>query len=158
MTVIFTIPGEPQGKARPRVVRNKYTGRNMTYTPDKTVAYEELVRARYKAVVGDNSFDDRALGVCITAYFGIPKSKSKKQKALMLSNVIYPAKKPDCDNIAKIICDALNGIAYKDDSQIVKLNAFKAYAETPSVKVEIFDIDREDYEEREQAVLENARR
>lgn len=139
MAVIFTIPGEPQGKARPRVVRNKYTGKNMTYTPDKTVAYEELVRARYKTVAGNVYFGEQPLEVCITAYFGIPKSKSKKQKSLMLSNTVYPVKKPDCDNIAKIICDALNDIAYKDDSQITKLSVFKAYAETPSVKVEIFD-------------------
>lgn len=137
--IVFTIPGQPQGKARPRVVKNKYTSKNMTYTPDKTVAYEELVRARYKAVAGNDNFKEQPLEVCITAYFGIPKSKSKKQKSLMLSNVIYPVKKPDCDNIAKIICDALNGIAYKDDSQIVKLSVYKAYAEIPSVKVEIFD-------------------
>jgi Holliday junction resolvase RusA-like endonuclease len=139
MAIVFTIPGEPQGKARPRVVKDKRTGKTKAYTPDKTVAYEELVRARYKAVAGNDNFKEHSLEVCVTAYFGIPKSKSKKQKALMLSNVIYPVKKPDCDNIAKIICDALNGIAYKDDSQIVKLSVYKAYAEIPSVKVEIFD-------------------
>lgn len=44
MKIKFIIPGEPQGKARPRVVRMK-SGRSMSYTPDKTVAYEELVRA-----------------------------------------------------------------------------------------------------------------
>lgn len=139
MAIVFTIPGEPQGKARPRVVKDKRTGKTKAYTPDRTVAYEELVRARYMAVAGDGDLKEQSLEVCITAYFGIPKSKNKKQKSLMLSNVIYPVKKPDCDNIAKIICDALNGIAYKDDSQIVKLTVYKAYAEIPYVKVEIFD-------------------
>lgn len=51
-----------------------------------------------------------------------------------------PNKKTDCDNIAKIICDALNRVAYKDDSQIVKLNVMKEYVETPSVKVRIFNL------------------
>lgn len=139
--ITFTIPGEPQGKARPRVVRNKCTGRNMTYTPDKTVAYEELVRARYKEVAKNANFSEQPLEVCITAYFSVPKSKSKRQKSLMLSNTLYPVKKPDCDNIAKIICDALNGIAYKDDSQIVRLNIVKKYADTPSVEVEIKTIE-----------------
>ena len=140
MPVIFTIPGEPQGKARPRVVRNRYTGKTSTYTPEKTKDYEELVRGKYKEVANNANFGEQPLEVCITAYFSVPKSKNRKQKSLMLSNVLYPVKKPDCDNIAKIICDALNGIAYKDDSQIVKLNVHKAYAEIPSVKVVIFDV------------------
>jgi len=46
VTIYFTVPGPPVGKARPKVVRAK-NGMNMTYTPDKTVAYEELVRLRF---------------------------------------------------------------------------------------------------------------
>lgn len=94
MAITFTIPGEPQGKARPRVIRNKYTGKISIYTPDKTVAYEELVRARYKAVAGCISFDGlKNIGMHITVYFSVPKSKSNKKKSLMLSNKICPTKK-----------------------------------------------------------------
>ena len=51
----------------------------------------------------------------------------------MLLNLIRPAKKPDCDNIAKIILDSLNGIAYADDKQIISLSVEKYYGDTPKV-------------------------
>jgi Holliday junction resolvase RusA-like endonuclease len=134
--VSFTIPGEPQGKARPRVVRKN--GISLTYTPDKTVAYEELVRIRFKAAAQGFRFpDDAQVGIQITAWYSIPKSKSKKVKAAMLAGQINPTKKPDCDNIVKIICDALNGIAYKDDQQITLAQIRKKYADMPRVDVRL---------------------
>lgn len=57
----------------------------------------------------------------------------------MLQGKILPTKKPDCDNIAKIICDALNGVAYKDDKQIVQLLVSKVYSVEPFVLVTISD-------------------
>lgn len=73
----------------------------------------------------------------------IPKSTPKKKKAMMLDGKIQPTKKPDLDNIAKIISDALNGIAYNDDKQIVHLKVTKKYNKTPHVKVNI-NIHKED--------------
>lgn len=61
MKIKFIIPGEPQGKARPRVVRMK-SGRSMSYTPDKTVAYEELVRQRFLAEAQGRRFADEKAG------------------------------------------------------------------------------------------------
>lgn len=92
MTISFTIPGEPQGKARPRIVRSKHTGKSISYTPDKTVAYEELVRARYIKEAPFVEFGDKPLKVSIKACFSIPKSKSKKVKNLMLRGEISPTK------------------------------------------------------------------
>ena len=54
-----------------------------------------------------------------------------------------PTRKPDFDNIGKIICDALNGIAYRDDAQIVDALVRKFYSDTPRVIVEISDIPYE---------------
>lgn len=71
----------------------------------------------------------------ITAFFDIPKSFSKKRIEEALEGCISPLKKPDADNIAKIICDALNGVAYKDDTQVVELRVRKIYAAEPSVSV-----------------------
>ena len=137
--ICFTVPGEPQGKARPRVVRAK-SGISLTYTPDKTVAYEELVRIRFKAAAQGFSFpDDMPIGIQITAWYSIPKSKSKKVKAAMLAGQINPTKKPDCDNIVKIICDALNGMAYKDDQQITLAQIRKKYADIPRVDVKLME-------------------
>ena len=70
-------------------------------------------------------------------YFGlpIPKSETKKNKVLMLARKVFPTKKPDLDNMAKAVLDALNGVAYKDDCQIVTMLSKKNYAEVPYVKV-----------------------
>lgn len=139
-SVSFEIPGPPQGKARPRVVRAK-NGMSMTYTPDKTVAYEELVRLRFKAAAQGFRFaDDAQLAIQITAYYPVPKSKSKRIRADMIAGAIRPTKKPDCDNVIKIICDALNELAYKDDSQIVTTQMAKYYAEVPRTVVKIMEV------------------
>jgi len=136
--VSFTIPGPPQGKARPRVVRAK-NGLSLTYTPDKTVAYEELVRIRYKAAAQGFRFPDEVqVGIQIVARYPVPKSKSKKVKAAMLAGQLNPTKKPDCDNIVKIICDALNGIAYKDDAQVTLVQIRKKYADVPRTDVKLW--------------------
>lgn len=127
MKADFTISGPPQGKARPRVVRLK-NGASMSYTPDKTVQYEELVRLRYKAAAGTAQFPpNAALRMTIVSGFPIPTSKSKKEAAAMLTGAIRPTKKPDGDNIVKIICDALNGVAYRDDAQVVEVVLRKKY-------------------------------
>ena len=140
MIVSFTIPGPPKGKARPKVTRAQ-NGASVTYTPDATVAYEELVRARYTTEAKGYRFpDNAALRVEIKAYFPVPKSSTKYIKAGMLNGRIRPTKKPDTDNIIKIICDALNGLAYKDDAQIVSNSTEKRYANDGFVEVCIKDI------------------
>ena len=131
MTITFTLPGGPQGKGRPRYVRR--TGR--AYTPDKTVAYEELVRQRFLEAANGQDFGEGPVFVLIRAIFPIPKSFSKKKTEQAMKGTLYPTKKPDWDNIGKIICDALNGIAYKDDSQVVIATVVKAYGATERVDV-----------------------
>lgn len=131
----FTIPGEPCGKARPRVVRNgNFT---QAFTPEKTVNYENLVKLEYQRQCGNACITEGGVHMRIIARFGIPSSASKRKKSAMVCGAIRPTKKPDCDNIVKIICDALNGIAYKDDAQIVTVYIEKFYATMPSVEVEI---------------------
>ncbi len=123
----FEIPGKPQGKARPRIVRNKYTGKSHGITPEKTQAYEDLVRWSWKAA-GGRFLGDRLLEVHITAYFATPKSYSKKKVREIEENGLRPVCKPDLDNIQKVILDALNRLAYNDDAQVVKISCEKLYA------------------------------
>jgi Holliday junction resolvase RusA-like endonuclease len=138
--MFFEVPGTPRGKQRPRVVRQN--GRTISFTPDQTVQYENLVRWCYKTTENSKRFpDDMPLKVIINAYYEIPKSASKKKRAQMLDGELRPTKKPDADNIAKIICDALNGIAYRDDAQVVTCIIQKWYSEEPSVSVEIEEIE-----------------
>ena len=75
--------------------------------------------------------------VSITAYFEIPKSTSKKKEAEMLAENISPTKKPDIDNIIKIVLDAMNKFAFKDDTQVTKIKVEKKYAETPKIYIKI---------------------
>ena len=132
--VKFTIYGEPKGKGRPRFCRN--TGHAMT--PKDTVNYETLVRLEYGEEYGDFRFpDDMMLDMRIMAYYSIPKSASKKKKAAMLLGTIRPTKKPDMDNVVKIIADSLNQVAYRDDTQIIDCQCRKFYSDIPRVVVTI---------------------
>jgi Holliday junction resolvase RusA-like endonuclease len=76
----------------------------------------------------------------ITALFSIPKSASKKLQEKMLSGAVRPTKKPDCDNIIKAVLDALNGVAYYDDSQVVKICIRKRYDTNPRTIIEIIEL------------------
>lgn len=125
----FTIPGEPTGKGRPRVTKWG------THTPEKTVLYENLIKT-----CCPNEMLSGELHVHVKAYYQIPKSTSKKNAERMRHEVVRPTKKPDCDNVLKIICDALNKIAYNDDSQIVSALVEKFYADVPRVEVEIGEV------------------
>lgn len=132
----LVIPGEPMGKGRHRTTRTGHT-----YTPEKTATYENLVKVMYMQQCGKQKMSG-AMRADITAYFKIPKSASKKRKQEMLVGRIRPTKKPDWDNIAKIICDPLNEIAYKDDSYIVSGSVDKYYSDDPRVEVEIRELEQ----------------
>ena len=134
-TVRFVIPGKPCGKGRPR-----FTGR-IAYTPRGTVSYENLVKLAYCNDTNGFNFGNAPIAMHVTAYYPIPKSTSKANRAKMLCNEIYPTKKPDFDNIGKIITDALNGIAYHDDAQIVRFTLLKYYAESPRVEVCMWEVN-----------------
>ena len=134
------IYGEPQGKGRPRF--STVCGHVKTRTPDQTVIYENLVKTEYRNQSGVRFPDDAMLDVRVMAYY-IPKSISKKKRQAMLDHKVRPTKKPDFDNIGKVICDSLNGIAYRDDAQIVDAQVRKFYSDTPRVVVIITDIPDE---------------
>lgn len=136
MKVKFTVPGEPAGKGRPRFSRQGSYVR--AYTPEKTIAYEDLVKLEYHRQCSAFRFDDaQPLDMRIIAYYSVPKSASKKKRQAMLDHIIRPMKKPDNDNIVKIVQDALNSISYRDDVQIVDCQLRKFYSEAPRVVVTI---------------------
>lgn len=139
-SVRFTVPGQPKGKARARTVR-RGGGKSFSYTPEGTVLYENLIKTCYLQDAGHVLFNDgQPLAVDIIAFYEVPKSYSKKKKQEMLDGQLYPTKKPDIDNIAKCVLDALNKLAYRDDTQVVRLHMEKHYAEIPRVEVEIREV------------------
>ena len=116
----FEIPGPITGKARPRMTRH---GR--TYTPAKTVSAENWVKVC--ALDAGVKPLDGPVTLHLTTLRPVPKSWSKARKAAALTDC-RDWRKPDADNIAKLIADALNGIAWGDDAQIADLRVEKRFA------------------------------
>ena len=137
MTITFDIPGEATGKGRPRF--NRQTGH--TYTPEKTASYENLVKIQYMAAANGFKFsDEAALAIRLMIYYSIPKSASQRRQKNMILGVEKPTKKPDCDNVIKSIADALCHVAYRDDAQIVYVEATKQYSKWPWVEVTLWEL------------------
>lgn len=139
MRVSFTVPGAPCSKQRPKFSRRGNFVK--TYTPEQTANYETLVKLSY-CKDGEYLKLEGAIGAEINLYFPIPKSASKKKHAQMLSGEIRPVTVPkDIDNCVKSVLDALNGIAYDDDRQVVDLVAYKWYSENPRAEVVLTELD-----------------
>lgn len=123
------ILGEPQGKERPRF--NRKTG--VVYTPVKTKNYEQMIRNEY--IKQGGKLLNGEICVVIQAYFKIPKHAKKAEKHLMLDGFVEPQKKPDIDNIAKIVLDGLQSVAFADDKQVTSLIVRKNYGEESMVTI-----------------------
>jgi Holliday junction resolvase RusA-like endonuclease len=132
MQITFKVDGNPHGKGRPRFAH--MGGFVKTYTDAKTKSYEELVALFAKQAMGASEPLLTPLEAFIYISLPIPLSYSKKRKEACLSGLEKPTKKPDIDNVAKIVLDSLNGIVYKDDTQIISLHCTKVYGE-PFIEV-----------------------
>ena len=138
MKVDFTVYGNPQGKGRPRFARRgSYVH---TYTPEKTVAYEEEIQTAYLRQCENYYFGYAPLEFYVTAYYPIPKSATKGKRMEIDAGQCRPTKKPDLDNVIKVIADSLNGIAYKDDAQIYYIRIAKFYDDIPRLEVQIKEL------------------
>ena len=120
----FDIIGKIKSKSRPRFTRN---GR--AYTAKTTSNYETFIQLSFLEANQKKIQGNKPILAIIKCYFEIPNSYSKKRKKACIEGLEYPTKKPDSDNIAKIVLDSLNKIAYDDDKQVVKLCIFKQYTE-----------------------------
>lgn len=110
------------GKARPRVTRSGHA-----FTPKTTTNYENYVKLEYTYKGGERL--EGPIKALIHVFYEIPQSATKKRRTAILEGLELPTKKPDADNIAKIILDSLNGIAFHDDSQVTSLEIEKYYTE-----------------------------
>ena len=130
--IYFTVPGDVQPKQRPR-----FTKTGHTYTPKKTQDYERKVKNCYLMEYPTGiAFKDEPVELILNVYFQIPKSVSKKKREELLV-YHYPTKRPDSDNLLKSIADALNGVAYTDDSQIVHAVVNKIWSEKSAAEITI---------------------
>ena len=131
----FEIKEKAIGKQRPR-----YSSKmKRMYTPAKTSSFEEKVKWAFKSKYNiETELSTKPFKAKIIAIFEPPKSISKKKKEELLYSEY--TKKPDVDNIAKIILDSLNELAYKDDNQVSELLVFKQYGDENLIRVELEEI------------------
>lgn len=137
MTVKFCVLGEVRSKQRPRAT--VINGHARVYTPKDTVMYENLVRYAYQEQVGKKL--EGAIEMHCKFFFPIPKSVSKKQRALMETETVPHTKKPDTDNCVKSVTDGTQGVAFDDDKQIYKIVAEKYYSNNPRAEIELREIN-----------------
>ena len=137
----FEVPGSPIGQGRPKF--STINGHAVAYDPEKSRNYKAYVKLLATQAMKEQGFTmiDGPCCLDILACFEVPKSKSKKFREAALNGLERPTKKPDLSNIVKGIEDALNGLAYKDDSSIVFLSVAKCYSEVPRVEVILREIE-----------------
>lgn len=116
----------PVAKGRPRF------GNGRTFTPQATREAEEVVREQIGTKYRGKPFDG-ALRVQMTFFMPIPKSLSEKKRKSLVGEPHI--KRPDVDNLQKLVLDSLNGIVYVDDSQIAEAFTKKVYSDTPKIEV-----------------------
>lgn len=143
----LVIPGEPCGKGRPKFCKVGKFAR--AYTPTGTRVAENNIVAVFQTHYPDFTPLDGPMAMTIIAYMSIPASASAKARVAMLAQEIWPTKKPDADNVFKLVADALNHLAYMDDKQIVTAHFHKVYSDRP--RLEICIIRKEDTNAGQQA-------
>lgn len=139
-SISFTVPGEPKGKGRPRVgMRGK---KPIMYTPPETVAYEERIMEEALLAM------DRELAAKIHGpvrlelriFHPIRESWPKKKQEAARAGQMVPTMKPDADNVLKAVCDALNGVLWLDDVQVVSVGMSKRFSDTPRLEITVTEL------------------
>ena len=133
MTINFTVNGAAVPKQRPRISGHR------AYTPKRTKDYEERVLNAFRSSYSGfyPAFGkDTPVSVEIRIGQAIPKSWPKKKRLQAeLGDIVPLSRNGDINNIAKSILDALNGFAYEDDCQVVRLKITKSYSMEPYAEV-----------------------
>ncbi|MDQ0719776.1 Holliday junction resolvase RusA-like endonuclease [Paenibacillus sp. W4I10] len=137
--ITFTVYGEPVAQGRPKA--STRTGFVKMYDPAKSKDYKDYVRLAASEYAPDALLLG-PIGMVLTVYRSIPKSLSKKRVALAEAGHIVPTTKPDVDNYLKGVKDALKGVIWKDDSQVVEVFARKRYSARPRIEVKIKELSQ----------------
>lgn len=118
--------------------RHRTTKAGHIYTTTKTRNAEALVAAAAVKAMGEGAVPmEGPLCLTVIAHMPIAKSWSKKRQVMANDGVLLPDKRPDLDNVVKLVSDACNGVCYRDDSQLCALNALKIYADRPRTEVRL---------------------
>ena len=136
--VNFSIDGPPHGKGRPRFRR--FGNFVQTYTDAKTKSYETLVKEAATKAMGSSQPLEGPVKLDLIIRLPVPKSYPKKRSEACLNGSEWPIKKPDWDNVAKSVADAMNDIVFLDDTQIVIARVVKTYSAEAGVDVQVSEV------------------
>lgn len=137
-TVNFIVPGIPVAKGRARSFIR--AGHVAHYTPEPTARYENLVRLEAKRAMGSWEPMQGAVELVLRLYMPIPASWSKKKRQEAVEGTLRPTTKPDCSNVLKAIEDAMNGVVFADDKQVVEVTITKLYSALPQACVQVTEV------------------
>jgi Holliday junction resolvase RusA-like endonuclease len=129
--ITMVVEGEPQGKGRPRAASRG--GFVSMYTPKKTKDYEQLIATEARASMQGRALIEGPVSVEMEMYHAIRKSWTKKKREMARIGKVVPTIKIDVDNCLKVFCDALNGVVWKDDVQVVNVTISKRFSDEPCV-------------------------
>jgi Holliday junction resolvase RusA-like endonuclease len=137
MQIHFQVEGDPKGKGRPRFSRvGNFT---KVYTDKQTLTYEAMIATFAKQAMGGTELLKTPVSVFLYVRLPVPQSYSKKRREACLSGLEKPCKKPDIDNIAKTYLDAMNGVIFVDDTQVIDLHVKKLYSVVAGVDVMVME-------------------
>lgn len=139
MTISFTVLGEPVAQGRPRAGKTR-RGKTVLYDPEKSKDFKQYV-GLIASQHAPSKLLEGPLYVQVKVYKPLLKSFSKKRTAEAEAGLYRPVTKPDVDNYAKGIKDALNKVIWNDDSQVVEFTISKWYSSKPRVEVEISKVE-----------------
>lgn len=132
--ITFAVPVAPRGWARPRRNGNVYfLDQGALNFRNAVIAFAAQAMQRYTLLEGP-------VAMTVISIIPVPDSWSEKKRAAALAGQIRPASKPDADNLAKGVSDALNKVVYRDDAQIVDLRSIKFYGAKPEVQIAISEV------------------
>lgn len=139
MPIKFTIPVEPKPQRRDRI--GVFAGHGISYKHPEQSRYESKITVLIKQYRPEKPIVG-AIELRVICYLPIPKSKSKKWKEAALNGEILPTGKPDCSNLLKNCEDIMEGIFYRNDSQIVRETASKYYSDEPRWEITLEDFEK----------------
>ena len=131
--VTFKVDANPVGKQRARYVkRGNFV---QTYTPEKTRTYETLIRDAAIEAMGASEPLETPVSLYLYIRVPIPKSCTKKRLEAIDNGSEQPMKKPDSSNVLKSVEDAMNGVVYMDDCQIINHHMTRVYSTLAGVDI-----------------------
>lgn len=129
------VAGDPVAKGRPRVTKTGHA-----YTPAQTRRWEQYARLMAQQQMAGQAPIAGPVEVCVRAVFPVPASWPAWKRQMALAGAVGHTTKPDGDNLFKAAVDALNGIVFVDDSQIIWHSAAKLYGDKPRVEIIIAEV------------------